>query len=377
MGIVFLQSQNTWLVSYSKRNPITRQAVSLRRQTIKDSCGLRNIKSKAEAQRVYNELVIEVEKKVHRKIIPTWQSCIDSYLESAIQRGQSKKTVESYRLCLYAHTIQAWSDRSVDQISSEEIRSLIQTRLSNRSESHKKNMRKFINAVFNYAFESGFILKNPTPEMKFRIGDKIKKVLTEPQARLLLERANELNYEWYPHWVMALYTGMRNGELYALTWDKVNLDERHIYVDCSWNTDDGFKETKSGDDRIVEIAPPLLLVLTELKIKNHDSNFVLPRIDKWDKGEQARELRLFLVGMGLPPIRFHDLRATWATILLTKGVEPIKVMVLGGWKDLKTMQIYIRKAGVNIKGATDNLTLHNPIKNIADVLDLGARRIQS
>ena len=31
----------------------------------------------------------------------------------------------------------------------------------------------------------------------------------------------------------------------------------------------------------------------------------------------------------------------------------------GGWKDLKTMQIYVRKADVEIKGATDCLNLHS------------------
>ena len=70
-------------------------------------------------------------------------------------------------------------------------------------------------------------------------------------------------------------------------------------------------------------------------------------------------LRMFLCGLGLPAIRFHDLRATWATLLLSKGVEPIKVMIMGGWKDLKTMQIYVRKAGVDIAGATDCLDFHN------------------
>jgi integrase len=63
----------------------------------------------------------------------------------------------------------------------------------------------------------------------------------------------------------------------------------------------------------------------------------------------------YSLGLGLPPIKFHDLRATWATLMLSKGVEPIKVMIMGGWKDLKTMQIYIRKAGVDIKGITDRL----------------------
>lgn len=35
-------------------------------------------------------------------------------------------------------------------------------------------------------------------------------------------------------------------------------------------------------------------------------------------------------------------------------------MAMGGGKDLKTMQIYIRKAGVNVHGITENLDLHDP-----------------
>jgi integrase len=46
-------------------------------------------------------------------------------------------------------------------------------------------------------------------------------------------------------------------------------------------------------------------------------------------------------------------------MLLSKGVEPIKVMKMGGWKDLETMMIYARKAGVDIRGATDCLNLNS------------------
>ena len=158
---------------------------------------------------------------------------------------------------------------------------------------------------------------------------------------------------------MALYTGMRNGELYALTWDKVNLEERTMLVDCSWNARDGFKDTKSGDDRIVEVAPPLIPLLRELKLQSKDSIFVLPRLSRWDKGQQAESLKMFMAGLGLPKIRFHDLRATWATLMLSKGVEPAKVMVMGGWKELKTLMVYLRKAGITIRGITNCLNLHD------------------
>ena len=86
----------------------------------------------------------------------------------------------------------------------------------------------------------------------------IKKVLTQDQVAVFLNRAKEYGIQWYPHWCLALYTGMRNGELYALTWDKVNFEQRQILVSRAWNNKDGFKDTKSGDDRIVQVAPKLM-----------------------------------------------------------------------------------------------------------------------
>lgn len=364
MGIKLDQITNTYDVAYYRRHPITRTPMRLARK---------GITSKAEANRVYAELVIQIDQKLREKVIPKWEKCLDGFQKWALENGMTGKTVENYLICLRAHTLEAWGGKFVDKITTEEIRNLMKEKVGERSPSHQKSVLKMIRGVFKYALETGAIQRNPTPEMKFRTGDKIKRVLTEPQVAILLNKAREYGWEWYPHVTMALYTGMRNGELYALTWDKVNLDERKMLVDSSWNKKDGFKSTKTGNDRIVEIAPPLLPLLKELKLKNADSVFVLPRISQWDEGYQATALRMFLVGLGLPVVRFHDLRATWATVMLSKGVEPAKVMVMGGWNDIKTMMIYMRKAGIDIRGITDVLNLHNPEKVSARILDFRKR----
>ena len=346
--------KGTWMVWYSKRHPITRKPIQLRRTAIK---------SKAEAKKVETQLIIEVEDKVRRKVLPSWFQLVHDFRQHMISKGLTLKTTENYHSCFVVHTFESWGDRLVDTITSQEIRELIADKIGHRAPSYQKYFLDCIRGAFKYALEAGYIHRNPTPEMKFRIGDKIKKVLTEEQVILFLRRAKEYNIQWYPHWCLALYTGMRNGELYALTWDKVIFENSQIIVDASWNSMDGFKDTKSGDDRIIQIAPKLMELLRELKLQSPspepESDFVLPRIAKWDTGAQARELRKFLIGLNLPPIRFHDLRATWATLLLSKGVQPIRVMMMGGWKDLKTMQIYVRKAGVELKGATDCLDLHD------------------
>ena len=364
MGTKFNHQKNWWEAYFSRRHPKTRQPKSLKRI---------GLKSQAEAKRVERELVVQLEESFKETIMLTWPKLAAQFMESKRLSDWSEKTFENCKLCLEAHTFEKWKGRRIDEITPQEIKNLLVEKVGKRSPSHQQTLLKFIRGSFQFAVDSGFLNRNPTPVMHFRIGEKIKKLLTEEQVRIFLGRAKGVDSDWYYHWAMAVYTGMRNGELYALTWDKVNLENRTILVDTSWNNKDGFKSTKSGDDRMLEIAPNLLVLLKELKLVTFDSTFVLPRSRYWDKGEQARHLRMFLQGIGLPQIRFHDLRATWATIMLSKGIEPIKVMCMGGWKDLKTMQIYIRKAGVNIKGITNNLDLHDPFHEKARVLSMTKR----
>lgn len=339
--------ENYYIVRYSKRHPLTRKPVDRKREA----------KGLAEARRLERVLILEVEELLKKDVVPSWNEVLQEYLVAGRERGLMSKTLYGCEMTLRAHTSAKWGSRSIDSISTQEIRDLIFGSLSQRAPSHQKYTLKCVRAVFAYAVEAAYIDRNPSPKINFRLGDKIKPVLTEEQARSLLAKAEAVEWDWYYHYAMALYTGMRNGELYALTWDKVDLEQRTILVNCSWNNKDGLKSTKSGDDRRVEIAPPLIPILRKLRLQASETNYVLPRSNKWDKGEQARDLRMFLKGIGLPLIRFHDLRATWATLLLSKGVEPIKVMKMGGWKDIETMMIYARKAGVDIKGATDVLNL--------------------
>lgn len=360
MGIKFDPKTKITHVSYSKRHPITRQPVNLRRK---------GVMTNAEAKRVFNELVLGVEDRIRRQLVPNWSKLTAEFIESRRVRGLSEGTLYSEIGCLRKYTDTLWRSRTCDSITRPEILSAVMDGLKDKADSHKKYVLKVIRAVFAYAVDQGYLPSNPTPLLKFRIGEKAKDGLTKEQARMLLDKAWEMNSEWYPHWAMALYTGMRNGELYALKWDAVDLENGKIKVCRAWNCHDGFKDTKSGDDRIIDVAPALAPLLQDL-YATRITEFVLPRLYKWDKGEQARDLRAFLMGMGLPAIRFHDLRASWATILLGQGVEPVKVMKMGGWKDLDTMMIYVRKSGIDVAGALNGLSLHQHRPQIGEVLQL-------
>lgn len=107
-------------------------------------------------------------------------------------------------------------------------------------------------------------------------------------------------------------------------------------------------------------------------LRNSDPNskYVLPRLTGWTGGSAGKILRMFLERIGIEKhVTLHTLRACFATHLLATGAEPMKVMRMGGWSDLKTFQIDIRMAGVDVKGVSDALDVL-PTASIKNVLSL-------
>ncbi len=127
MGIKFNDQTKTYDICYYKRHPITRLPVRAARS---------GVKTKAEANRVFTELVIQVEQKLHEKIVPKWKTLVEEYRQAMLDQGMTTKTVENYCVCLKAHTLDTWGDRFVDSITTEEIRALLKARVGERVFSH-------------------------------------------------------------------------------------------------------------------------------------------------------------------------------------------------------------------------------------------------
>ncbi len=121
---------------------------------------------------------------------------------------------------------------------------------------------------------------------------------------------------------------------------------------------------------MVPISDDLLQFLKELRLKRGSEQFVLPHLPEWENGEQARITRAFCAGIGITPVKFHDLRATFITNLLARGVSLAQVMAVVGHSQIKTTNSYLRKAGVDIKGVTDHLGYKMPEMAEAKVFQL-------
>lgn len=97
---------------------------------------------------------------------------------------------------------------------------------------------------------------------------------TEVVARSFAEHAYALKAPGFAAWLqVACFTGMRPGELDALTWDKVHFDRARIRVDRQWNAGSGtFTSPKNGRPRYAILTPPARLALEDERTRG-DSEF--------------------------------------------------------------------------------------------------------
>ena len=258
------------------------------------------------------------------------------------------------------------------------------------SNATKKNIMKRLNRIFQLAEDEGIILKNPCRGIVVRSERSELNVLNVEEVESLLKNAKEVKHDFYPIWMMAVFTGLRSGEMYALRWQDIDFNDRLISVNKQWTSKDGIAHTKTKKSRIVPISNDLLTFLKEEKLKGtkyeetvFDSranckvfwdDFVLPRLWRWNKGTQAAVLRNFCEIIGITSIRFHDLRATFITNMLAQGVALVKVMSIVGHCKMATTDGYLRLSGVGTKGTTDKLGYSAPKDKASSMISLSSHR---
>jgi len=182
-------------------------------------------------------------------------------------------------------------------------------------------------------------------------------VLSPEQARVFLDAAAGDPLEAL--YVVALTTGMRQGELLSLRWRDVDLEDGHVQVRASLSkTADGFvfSEPKTAQSRRkVALTGSAIAALRRHRVGQRerrlaagpawqDDDLVFP--DALGVPFDAitllrREFLPLLARAGLPPIRFHDLRHTAATLMLLKGVHPKVVSEMLGHATISiTLDLY-------------------------------------
>jgi integrase len=163
-----------------------------------------------------------------------------------------------------------------------------------------------------------------------RIAKDAPHVLSPEKARALLDalRGDRLFALFY----LALDTGMRQGELLALRWDDIDLEAGAIHVTRTINTATGKTgppKTKASRRRIdldAAVIPLLVAHGERMRNEGYSGALVFPSTNGQPLSPSNVRIRSFLPAQAKakiePPIRFHDLRHTAATLMLGAGINP-------------------------------------------------------
>jgi integrase len=325
------------------------------------------------------ETQAELSKREHLGCL--WGELVDQW-ELALQKGMGASrginvsSKQDYLQVLRTYSA-TWRHKPASTISPADVREAYdQILIQGRTRARQQKFKTAVDAVYKWGIEyrkvphvscsptRGVVLTGSTEESK-------PEILSLQEIRKLLEIARVTNHLWYPIYAMALLTGMRSGELYALEWSDISFETKKVSVSKSFNKrTNSIGPTKGRYWREVPISGQLESLLLDLKIKRGHKKWVLPHHSEWTSGQQASVLREFCVGHGLPSVKFHSLRACFATQLLRQKIAPAIVMKICGWKELKTMQRYVRLAGIEIEGATDDLLILPDVKVLGRVVEL-------
>ena len=205
-----------------------------------------------------------------------------------------------------------------------------------------KNIYLILNKALNKAQSQGLIRQNPCTEAEipsYDLPQKEMRPLKDAEVAEFLKRISGHPDEYLLY--TALFTGMRESELIGLTWDCIDFDRGKVHLYRQLTPVKGRKDTwafttlKNKQTRDFVIPPSVLQVLKKQRIKqtewkllygaayDNDLNLVFTnRLGKHLRGATVyKHFKSIVTLMGLPEVRFHDLRHTYATLALQNGVD--------------------------------------------------------
>ncbi|HET9240520.1 MAG TPA: site-specific integrase [Oligoflexus sp.] len=265
-------------------------------------------------------------------------------------------SVKGDRQMLRDHLVPRLGERSVTSISARDLAEL-QGELVKKEISRKtvNNIMGLLKKILRSAVDWRYIEDHPGSSVKpLRIAPQAMRHWSERDQKKFLEWAMTRDRLIYEIVAVALYTGMRRGEMEALKRDCLNFEDKVIIVRrsvCS-TTHEIRDHTKGKNIRMVPMNDVVLEILRTRERLPLDS-LVLPCdydhfVEKKFKPAQ-RSAGLENV------INFHALRHTFGTQMASKGVPLPLVKMLMGHREIKTTMGYLHTDSKHLRGATDIL----------------------
>ncbi|GER88990.1 site-specific integrase [Dictyobacter vulcani] len=285
---------------------------------------------------------------------------LETWLQDTAQPRLRPKTYIRYRQYVYRQIIPALGNIKLQQLMPQHLQKLYNGELrKGYSPQTVKHVHRVLHRALHDALRWGLVARNVCDAVDApRVPRKEMQVLNAEQAKHFLYTAQGDPLEAL--YVLALTTGMRQGELLGLKWEDLSFETKRLQVKRTIARigKQGFvvdepKTVKSR--RNISLTDLALESLKRHKVRQHELRlkagadwmeqgwvFCNQRGKPWETGNLLRRsFKPLLNKAGLPDIRFHDLRHSAATLLLTMDVHPKIVQELLGHSNISmTLDTY-------------------------------------
>ena len=289
------------------------------------------------------------EEKAALKQVPTFGQFIhEQYLPHVKTYKRSWSTDVSY---IKNHLLPRFANRYMDQITRQDILKMHRERSTTGAAGSANRLLIMMRFIFNLAmrWEVPGIKANPCAAVPLlEENNKRERYLSSDEARVLYESVCKSDNQMLKYIIpMLILTGARKREVLDAKWEDFDLERR------LWR----IPTTKLGKPRHVPISDGVLSLLGSApRVYAVDHVFANPATGKpyvtfYVSWNTAR------IRAGMPEVRIHDLRHSFASLLINNGRSLYEVQKILGHTQVKTTQRYAHLAPQTLLDASNAATL--------------------
>lgn len=321
-------AQISWIDDFGKRHYKTKTTFQTKRQ----------------AQAWANEVEVD---KAHKRVTdrdPVFADYFLEWAETYKMPNKSKGTQQRYVL-IAKRLRESFGNRKLSQITEQMYQQFINKFGADKSHETMSKLHGSIRSCVTKAVNQNIIPINFTSDINL-VYDKTKTRKVEYLSvseiqRLVAALEDGLSPKYVSRYMVltAIYTGMRIGEIMALTWSDINFKEQTIRINKSYDYVEGkTKEPKTeSSNRTIKVSSSYLTLISQLKTNNQELVFGRPggkpaptsaACQKTLRNALAKE-HIYKEGF-----HFHSLRHSHVAMLLNGGVDLYAISKRLGHKDM-------------------------------------------
>ena len=275
---------------------------------------------------------------------------LDQYFQNDIKDQKKPATVDQYERVIRLYVPKRLKGRKTDSISKQDIRALRDQMKSNPYGANKT--LAFLSAFFNWCEGEDIRPNNSNPCKGIKkYKEKAHERFLSPDEQIKLAEAltaSETSRFHNPYAVAAIrllvFTGARKSEILTLRWEWVDFEKKTLNL----------PDSKTGRKTIYLNAPALEVLSNIPRMEENPYVIVGAKAGQRLVNIQKPWNRV-RIDAGMPDLRLHDLRHTFASIAVMGGMSLPMVGALLGHRHAKTTQRYAHLAGDPLHAATEKI----------------------